>query len=72
MSRPLILASASRRRRELAAAFDAPTRLFAPLDDEVVTLLEQQGADVRLRPYWTSSSECRRYTLRRGEEGDRP
>ena len=52
--------------------FDWITDNFAPLGDEVVTLLDQQDADVRLRPYWNSSSECRRYTLRRGEGGGRP
>jgi MAF protein len=33
--KPLVLASASRRRRELAAAFDPPVRPFAPVGDEV-------------------------------------
>ena len=32
---PLVLASASRRRRELAAAFDPPVRSFAPAGDEL-------------------------------------
>lgn len=39
---------------------------------DVATLLEQQGAGVRLRPDWSPPSECRPCPLRPDEDGPRP